>query len=358
MEEASLFDVELATRQVWVGQLKWSWLPSLPPSLPPFLPPSLTSLPPPFTHLLLLHLPSSPLQHPREFSVAMATSIGDRSTKLLADIATVQSAVMEIISLAFSSSSSSSTPPLSHPYHQLTFLRGPQNTDSRKTLTKKDSSKSTPQHDSHSVTLSGSSAGATKPSHVAVGTVSEAGEKVLSHFCKLVFEAVGNLVQRSHSQFCNALCGSSTLLVGHRAAGSEEEVEPGSFPKENKDQETRGSVERKLVTFQEPEMKDPPFYHPTKPACPSPTDARPPSLQLVVHIHFSTPRIHLNPTLEDVHSYLAHVSSSMVNVLHQITWWVEPNTHRSLHNDFEEKGTVELIQTSILRAVQGNLCGL
>ena len=287
----------------------------------------------------------------------MATSIGDRSTKLLADIAKVQCAVMEIISLASSSSPSSSTPPPSHPYHQLTFLRGPQNTDSRKTLTKKGSSKSTPQHDSHSVTLSGSSAGATKPSHVAVCTVSETGEKVLSHFCKLVFEAVGNLVHRSHSQFCNTLCGSSTLLVGHRAAGSEEEVEPGSFPKEDKDRETKGSGESKVVTFQEPEMKEPPFYQPTKPACPSPTDTRPPSLQLVVHVHFSTPRIHLNPTLEEVHSYLAHVSSSMVNVLHQITWWVEPNTHRSLHNDFEEKGTVESIQTSILRAIQGNLCG-
>ena len=289
----------------------------------------------------------------------MATSIGDRSTKLLADIATVRSAVMEIISLASSSSpSSSSTPLSSHPYHQLTFPRGPQNTaaaDLRKAPTIKGSNKNSPQHESHSITLSGSSAGATKPSHVAVGAVSETGEKVLSHFCELVFEAVGNLVQRSHSQLCSTLCDSSTVLVGQHATGP---VDPGSFSKEDKDKETEGSGESKIVSFQEPEIKEPPFYGPTKAVCPSPADPRPPSLQLVVHVHFLTPRIHLDPTLEEVHSHLAHVSSTMVNVLHQITWWVEPYTSRSLHNDFEEKGTVESIQTSILHAIQGNLCGL
>lgn len=283
----------------------------------------------------------------------MATSIGDRSTKLLADIATVQSAVMEIISLASSSSPSSSTPLSSHPYHQLTFPRGPQNTaaaDLRKAPTVKGSSKSTPRHESHSMTLSGSSAGAAKPSHVPVGAVSETGEKVLSHFCELVFEAVSNLVQRSHSQFCSTLYDSNTLFVGQHATGP---VDPGSFSKEDK--ETEGSGESKIVSFQEPEMKEPPFYEPTKAACPSPTDPRPPSLQLVVHVHFSTPRIHLDPTLEEVHSYLANVSSSMVNVLHQVTWWVEPNTSRSLHNDFEEKGTMEVTQTYILHAIQGNV---
>ena len=191
-----------------------------------------------------------------------------------------------------------------------------------------------------------------KPNHVAVGTVSETGEKVLSHFCELVFEAVSNLVQRSHSQFYSTLCDSSTLLVGQCATRP---VDPGSFSEEDKGRETEGSGESKIVSFQEPERKEPPFYEPTKAACPSPMDPRPPSLQLVVHVHFSTPRIHLDPTLEEVHSYLANVSSAMMNVLHQITWWVEPSTRRSLHNDFEEKGTVELMQTNILHAIQGNL---
>ena len=58
------------------------------------------------------------LQHPQEFSAVMVASVGERSSKLLADIATVQTAVIEIIRLASSSSPST--------HHQLVPPRGAQ----------------------------------------------------------------------------------------------------------------------------------------------------------------------------------------------------------------------------------------
>ena len=300
----------------------------------------------------------------------MVALVSERSSKLLADIVTVQTAVMEIISLASTSS---------HAHHQLVPPRGTlitAATEPRRTPTTKSSSRNASQQGRHSGMLSRSvrntSEGTTDLSHTIAVAFGETGERVLSHFCELVFEAVGKLVLRSHNQLCTSLWSSAPAEP--HDAGPEDDVGPGSCsPDESrgKEKEGRDAVERKMVSFREPilqetdAVKEPllaksvtnshPRPTPTV-SPPRPTPTISPPLQLVVHVHFSTPRINLDPGLEEVHSYLAHVSSTIVNVLHQITWWVGPNTGRSLFNVFEVNGAVESMQDNVLQAIRGNHC--
>lgn len=289
----------------------------------------------------------------------MVASVGERSSKLLADIATVQTAVMEIIRLASSSSSPT--------HHQLAPPRGTQittATEPRRTPTTKSSSGNTSQHGRQSGMLSGSvhgtSGGTTDLSRTIAVTFGESGEQVLSHFCELVFEAVSKLVLRSHDQLCSSLW-SSTRPQQHDT-GPGDGVGPGSCPLnkgKGKERERSGMVERKMVSFQEPILQETDAERPdTKSntnSPPRPTRTVSSPLQLVVHVHFSTPRVELDPSLEEVHSYLAHISSTIVNVLHQITWWVGPNTGRSLFDVFEVNGAVESMQDNVLQPIRGEL---
>jgi len=203
----------------------------------------------------------------------------------------------------------------------------------------------------------GTSGGTTDLSRTIAVTFGESGEQVLSHFCELVFEAVSKLVLRSHDQLCSSLW--SSRRPEQHDTGPGDGVVPGSCSL-NKDKGKRsGMVERKMVSFQEPILQETDAEPPdtksitNSPPHPSPTVSSP--LQLVVHVHFSTPRVELDPSLEEVHSYLAHISSTIVNVLHQITWWVGPNTGRSLFYVFEVNGAVESMQDNVLQPIRGEL---
>jgi len=142
-------------------------------------------------------------------------------------------------------------------------------------------------------------------------------------------------------------------------------VGPGSCPlnkDKGKERERSGMVERKMVSFQEPILQEtdaePPDTKSNTNSPPHPTRTVSSHLQLVVHVHFSTPRVELDPSLEEVHSYLAHISSTIVNVLHQITWWVGPNTGRSLFDVFEVNGAVESMQDNVLQPIRVQAPGI
>ena len=78
-----------------------------------------------------------------------------------------------------------------------------------------------------------------------------------------------------------------------------------------------------------------------------------PLLQLTVDVHFATPRIQLQPTLDSVHSDLLEVSDALLRMLHQLKWWARPNAGRTLYDVFEVGAKETAMRTAILKSIQG-----
>ena len=172
--------------------------------------------------------------------------------------------------------------------------------------------------------------------------LSETAEQVLNHFCELVFDAVGKMVQRSHEQFCAALWGSSRKLPAG-VGGSREQKARGSL-----------SSSKKNVSFSEPVAQETDAPKTEADGHQSRSHSIPP-LHLVVEVRFSIPRIHLESGLEAVHSYLAQVSDAIVRVLQHVTWWAGSGggAGRGLYEMLEGNGTIEGMRDSVTQAVQG-----
>ena len=291
----------------------------------------------------------------------MVTSVLERSSKLLQDIARIRRAVMEIIRLT------------SPPSDQAPQTPAKSSGKKSKGSTPARSTCSTSQHSLRSKlqeilsprSTTASTTPVTRPhSHMTGTTVatamtmpaavelSEAAEQVLSHFCELVFDAVSKMVQKSHDQFCAALWGSSKKIQ-NGAEGS-------------KEQKARGILSRALhgdkknVSFSEPVFQE---VDTSKVEAVSDSSHRGsqfrscsiPPLHLVVEVQFSIPRIHMESGLEAVHSYLAQVSDAIVRVLHRVTWWVGSGggSGRGLYEVLEGNGTIEGMRENVARAVQG-----
>ena len=73
----------------------------------------------------------------------------------------------------------------------------------------------------------------------------------------------------------------------------------------------------------------------------------------MIDIKFSIPRVVLEPSLDEVYSQLIDVSSSLVNVLRQVKWWLGPSAGRPLYDMLEVNGIIESMQNRILQAIQG-----
>ena len=76
-------------------------------------------------------------------------------------------------------------------------------------------------------------------------------------------------------------------------------------------------------------------------------------LQLVVDIKFSIPRVVLEPSLDKVYSKLMDVSSTLLDVLRHIKWWLGPSSGKNLYDILELNGVVDSMQSGILHAIQG-----
>lgn len=76
-------------------------------------------------------------------------------------------------------------------------------------------------------------------------------------------------------------------------------------------------------------------------------------LQLVVDIKFSTPRVVLEPSLDEVYSHLMDISSALVGVLRHVKWWVGPSVGRNLYDMLELNGVIKSLQSGVLQAIQG-----
>lgn len=174
----------------------------------------------------------------------------------------------------------------------------------------------------------------------------------------MVFHSVSKMVVRSHQQLSGGLNTSaddeftravqSSGVEGQKSKGILKSNTAGSS------KEALDSIDKKTVSFPSnpvTTMDDKGQRRNSKPP------SSPPPLCLVVSAHFSTPRIHLEPSLPAVHSYLSEIVSTMLAVLSQVTWW-GAGGRRTLYNMFKANGTVESMQEDVLQAIQSKCRGL
>ena len=185
--------------------------------------------------------------------------------------------------------------------------------------------------------------------------LSKAGETFLNHFCELVFSAVHKMVLRSHDQFCRSLWAGHPFPGQTRAVEEEtgsNDAEPRSSPSDSKPLQEQ--KKKKTVSFTEPLSTSaaPPRCRPDQTFHrypPPPRPARP--LRLEVNALFSIPRIHLEPTLSHVHSFLDGVSAALLAVVQQLTWWVGPQAGRTLFQVLRLGSVVQARQDGVMQAV-------
>ena len=297
------------------------------------------------------------MQHPDEFVEVMLASIIERSNRLLQRVAIVHKALLEIVALTTISPQTngksadtahrvSATPVKSK--QQQAAVTSSSTSDKRRGSI---SNKSTPQHEPSSRMLSGnkytssnSMVYATTPTHrlmdLTLHQFGPADEEVLRYFCKLVNQAVMKAVLSSHGRFLSSLLATA---IGETTAHSTPN--------------TRASSTEKSVKFSTPDdveiNKEGETTHSKTQL--SLSDSKPgPLLQLTVDVHFATPRIQLEPTLDNVHSDLLEVSDALLRVLHQVRWWARPNAGRTLYEVYEVGAKENDVRSTILKSIQGN----
>lgn len=283
-------------------------------------------------------------------------SIIERSNRLYQHVATVHKALLEIVNLTTSSQTDERSTDTTHitaaPVRSkliqqaavASISTGEKRRDSL-------SNKSTPQREpsrmlsgSNKHTSTNSMVYATTPTHgmmeLTLHQFGPAGEEVLNYFCKLVSQAVIKAVLCSHSKFLNSLHSTATS----------ETVAP----------DTRASSTEKSVKFSTPdEVETDKEGDPRSKNQLTPSDSKPdPLLRLTVDVHFATPRIQLQPTLDSVHSDLLEVSDALLRVLHQLKWWARPNAGRTLYETFEVGAKENAMRTTILKSIQGIQTGV
>ena len=280
-------------------------------------------------------------------------SIIERSNRLYQHVSMVHKALLEIVNLTTSTqtdpdSTHETTTPIRSKLQQTAPVTSSSTREKRRDSL---SNKSTPQHDPSSGVLSGSNKHtstnsmvyATTPTHgmmeLTLHQFGPAGEEVLNHFCKLVSQAVVKAVLHSHSKFLKSLHTTTTAAAAADNIASD----------------TRASSTEKSVKFSTPDDvdtgKEGDLHSENRLSLP---DSKPdPLLQLTVDVHFATPRIQLQPTLDSVHSDLLEVSDALLRMLHQLKWWARPNAGRTLYDVFEVGARETAMHTTILRSIQG-----
>ena len=285
----------------------------------------------------------------------MLASIIERSNRLYQHVATVHKALLEIVNLTTSSQTDGRSTDTTHVIDtpvrsklQEAAVTSSSTSEKRRGSL---SNKSTPQREpsrmlsgSNKHTSTNSMVYATTPTHgmmeLTLHQFGPAGEEVLNHFCKLVSQAVIKAVLHSHSKFLNSLHATvtgETTAADTRASSTEKSVKFSTPDEVDTDREGDLRSENQL----------------------SLSDSKPDSLlQLTVDVHFATPRIQLQPTLDSVHSDLLEVSDALLRVLHQLKWWARPNAGRTLYEVFEVGAKENAMRTTILKSIQGIQTGV
>ena len=171
--------------------------------------------------------------------------------------------------------------------------------------------------------------------------VDEAGEEALSYVCGLVFNAVCEAIARSHSQFSMGLAAG----MGDEERSFEEAVTKLS----------RSFVDlsgQRTVRFQGSQTVDNPravlaeFVRKSR-------SCSVPSLRLKGQIRLSIPRTHMEPLLSDMHTQLIQITSVLLSVLRNLSWWAGPGCGREFHVMWDASGAVDQMYVEILERFKG-----
>ena len=163
------------------------------------------------------------------------------------------------------------------------------------------------------------------------------------------------MVLRSHSELSSSLVSAQHTKEEAVDAGHKMSDHKGRGILKNLEAAANGcgldtTIDRKIVSFHDPvseEMTTP------QPDSQTTSQSHSKPLRLMVNVQFSIPRIHLEPSLQAVHTHLSQVSSAMVGVLHHVTQWRGGvSGSRALYDVFERNGTVQSLQENMLLAVQ------
>ena len=263
---------------------------------------------------------------------------------------------MEVISLT---SGKPLQPPTSNPQ------------PAKETLTCRQSKAGTPPHRLHSTSSAtasglsrhGTSSGTTHTTAASTHltrTLTEPEEKVLSHFCQLMFDSVGGMVVRSYQKLSGGLhvSGGDEDTSELPSVGAKEGRSKGILKNTTTDdsKEAVRSSDRKTVSFTSNPATE--FDHSIDKRSNrlnSEIPMPPPTLCLVVSAYFSTPYILIDPSLSTVHSYLREVTVTLLAVLTKVTWWGAGGGGRTLYDVFKANGTVDTMQEEIFQAIQSEL---
>ena len=178
------------------------------------------------------------------------------------------------------------------------------------------------------------------------GEMDGVGEEALSYICGLVFNAVCEAVARSH---CQMYAGLRAGLGG----GDRKGRESGGADSPSVDQMSRSCVDlsgQKTVRFRDPQTVDNPRAVLADMSLKFYSHSSIPPLRLEARIQLSIPRIHMEPRLSDIHIQFVQVTSALLSVLRNLSWWAGPGTGREFHVMWDASGAVDHMHTEILQS--------
>ena len=296
----------------------------------------------------------------------------EKSNKLLGHVAVVHRALYEIVALICSSTQpddktmADSTvhdtfTPVRGKLHSTAMSSTSNNSDKKTVAAGSNKDLSQRDHTSSTRTLSASNKHTntmvhlTTPTHrltqLTLSQLGSVGEQVLNHFCELVSEAVVKSVLQSHKRFIESL-GADAVVYSKVVANSgahQPQTHSVSDTEDNSPKEKGFQTAPTSIHIGGPQQTNSEAPKTQKNLSDSLSS---PSLQLMVDVHFATPRIQLEPTLEKVHSDLLEVSESLLHVLHQLKWWASSSAGRTLYDVFGIGAQEEAMYNSIRSSMQ------
>ena len=172
------------------------------------------------------------------------------------------------------------------------------------------------------------------------------GEATLSYICGLVFNAVTETVARSLFQLSSGL---------RRGEGGGEREKEESAQNRVIGKLSRSFVDlsgQRTVRFQDSQTVNDPrsvleeLSHST-------SSHSVPQLQLEARILLSVPRILMEPRLSEIHALFYQLTSALLSLLNELSWWAGPGAGREFLVMWDASGAVEVVHSEIFDKFRG-----
>ena len=303
------------------------------------------------THLETLFLcfftACSATQAPRDFSDAMKSLVVKRASEVREKVAAVQRATLACIEIARGGGGEGEGEGRVADLRSGLLLAGVERKKEGKgfqssgSRTSKQSSHSTRVH---TTTASSHGGWARREGGWRVREeVGEGGKATLSYICGLVFNAVTEMVARSHCQ----------LSAGLRGEGGRERDLPAETVTGKLSRSFLDLTGQRTIRFQDSQTVDNPRAVLTEFSRKYLSESSVAPLRLEARIKLSVPRLLMEPRLSDVHSFLFQLTSVTLALLDDLCWWAGPGAGREFLVMWDASGAVEHMHSEILERFRG-----